>query len=76
MSGYPEQYVVKRKEKSQSRFYCYSMEGAIEHVAEGDNGLIVGHSIDCSPGQDGGPLTLKDGTLVGVYSNVEEYAND
>jgi len=51
------------------------MEGQIEHAeTEGDH-LIAAHSIDCSPGQDGGPLTLKDGTIVGVYSNVEEYGD-
>lgn len=38
--------------------------------------MIAAHSIDCSPGQDGGPLTMKDGTVVGVYSNVEEFGND
>ena len=52
------------------------MEGQVDLVQpEGDH-MIVAHSIDSSPGQDGGPLTLKDGTLVGVYSNVEEYGND
>jgi len=32
------------------------MEGKIEQVYEGDYGLSVGHSIDSTPGQDGGPL--------------------
>jgi len=37
------------------------MEGAIEHSDVGEHGTIVAHSIDCSPGQDGGPLQTKGG---------------
>jgi len=32
------------------------MDGKIDHFYEGDYGLSAAHSIDSSPGQDGGPL--------------------
>jgi V8-like Glu-specific endopeptidase len=78
MSGYPEESIVKKGEKKTQRFFCYSMAGQVEMVEAESDGkhLYAAHSIDCSPGQDGGPLTLKDGTVVGVYSNVEDYGTE
>jgi hypothetical protein len=32
--------------------------------------------MDCSNGQEGGPLMTKEGRLIGIYSNVEQFKND
>ena len=76
MSGYPEESIVKRGEKEQARFFMYSMTGNVELVEQEGDHMIAAHSIDSTPGQDGGPLTMNDGTVVGIFSNVEEYGAD
>jgi V8-like Glu-specific endopeptidase len=52
------------------------MTGTVELVEKEGDHMIAAHSIDSTPGQDGGPLTMNDGTVVGIYSNVEEYGAD
>lgn len=50
------------------------MRGPIDSIEEacGEGGCsVLAHSMDCSPGQDGGALVNDDGVVLGVYSKVE-----
>lgn len=49
------------------------MKGKIEVYEQTEVGGVFGYSMDCSPGQDGGPLCSAEGRLLGVFSMAQGF---